>query len=46
VNNHDPKKPPFTSLTRRFESVWYGSRRAHADDFDAALTELEKLGCR
>jgi Domain of unknown function (DUF4129) len=46
VKNQDPKKPPFTSLTRRFESVWYGSQRAHADDFDAALTELEKLGCQ
>jgi len=45
VKSHDPKKQPFTSLTRRFESVWYGSRRAHADDFDAALAELEKLGC-
>jgi len=46
VKSHDPKKPTFTSLTRRFESVWYGSRMAHADDFDAALTELEKLGCQ
>jgi len=46
VKSHDPKKQPFTSLTRRFESVWYGSRRAHSDDFDAALNELEKLGCQ
>jgi len=46
VEARDPKKPPFTALTRRFESVWYGSRRAHADDFDAALAELEKLGCQ
>lgn len=46
VDGRDPKKAPFLALTRRFESVWYGSRRAHADDFDAALTELEKLGCQ
>lgn len=46
VKGRDPKKEPFTSLTRRFEGVWYGSRRAHADDFDAALTDLEKLGCQ
>ena len=45
VDARDPKKPPFSALTRRFENVWYGSRRAHADDFDAALTDLEKLGC-
>jgi hypothetical protein len=43
---HDPKKQPFTALTRRFESVWYGSRQARPDDFDAALAELEKLGCQ
>jgi hypothetical protein len=46
IDARDPKKPPFTSLTLRFEGVWYGSRRAHADDFDAALAELEKLGCQ
>jgi len=46
VDQRDPKKPPFTALTRRFESVWYGSRGAHATDFDAALAELEKLGCQ
>lgn len=46
VKNDDPKKSTFTSLTRRFEGVWYGSRHAHSDDFDAALAELEKLGCR
>lgn len=46
VDSRDARKVPFTALTRRFENVWYGSRRAHADDFDAALTELEKLGCQ
>ena len=46
IEAQNPKKLPFTALTRRFESVWYGSRRAHADDFDLALTELEKLGCQ
>jgi hypothetical protein len=46
VDGRDPKKPPFTSLTRRFESVWYGSRQAGPSDFDATLAELEKLGCQ
>jgi len=46
VDASDPRKATFIALTRRFENVWYGSRRAHADDFDAALTELEQLGCR
>jgi hypothetical protein len=46
VSSNDPKRTPFNALTRRFENVWYGSRRAHADDFDAALAELEQLGCR
>ncbi|MGZ4789394.1 MAG: DUF4129 domain-containing protein [Terriglobales bacterium] len=46
VRSHDPKKPAFTSLTRRFENVWYGSQHAGAADFDATLAELEKLGCQ
>ncbi len=46
VKNDNPKKPPFASLTRRFENVWYGSREAGPSDFDATLTELENLGCQ
>lgn len=46
VDVRDPKKPTFTSLTRRFENVWYGSHAANASDFDQTLSELEKLGCQ
>ena len=38
--------PPLSSLTRRFEVVWYGQRAASARDFEATLGELEKMGCR
>jgi Domain of unknown function (DUF4129) len=46
IAHNNPKKPPFTALTQRFESIWYGSREAGQSDFDATLTELEKLGCQ
>ena len=41
-----PHKPVFVSLTRRFENVWYGGRDAGNSDFEAAVSELEELGCR
>ncbi|MGH9613174.1 MAG: DUF4129 domain-containing protein [Bryobacteraceae bacterium] len=46
VDARDPKKQPFTALTRRFENVWYCSRQAGPADFDATLAELEKIGCQ
>lgn len=33
------------SMTRRFESVWYGRQTATADDFREAAASLERLGC-
>jgi len=45
VEAGNPKQPIFSSLTRRFENVWYGSREAGPADFDATLADLEKLGC-
>jgi hypothetical protein len=42
-------KPEYASLvdlTRKFEVVWYGGRAASSIDFEEALGQLEKLGCR
>jgi hypothetical protein len=41
-----PAQRPFSSMTRRFESVWYGSRAAGLAEFQATRSELEELGCR
>ncbi len=38
--------PVLYALTRKFEVTWYGNREASAADFEQALAELEKLGCR
>jgi len=34
------------ALTRNLETAWYGYRPATADDFRAALSHLEALGCQ
>lgn len=34
------------ALTRKFEVVWYGDRAAGEKDFQEALGQLERLGCR
>ncbi len=34
------------ALTRNLETTWYGYRPATADDFRAALSHLEALGCQ
>ncbi len=34
------------ALTRSLEATWYGFQPATADDFRAALAQLEALGCR
>lgn len=41
-----PQYPTLSALTRKFEMIWYGSRDAHAADFEEALLQLEKLGCK
>jgi hypothetical protein len=38
--------PALTALTRKFEVIWYGHREASQADFQDALGQLEKLGCR
>jgi len=35
-----------STLTRKFEIVWYGDRPALRQDFEESLAYLEKLGCR
>lgn len=38
--------PTMAALTRRFEVIWYGHQDAHEKDFQDALGQLEKLGCK
>jgi hypothetical protein len=38
--------PVLAALTRKLEVVWYGYGTAAEADFDEALGQLEKLGCR
>lgn len=38
--------PVLAALTRKLEIVWYGYGTAAESDFDEALGQLEKLGCR
>jgi uncharacterized protein DUF4129 len=38
--------PVLAALTRKLEIVWYGYGTAAEADFDEALGQLEKLGCR
>jgi len=44
--SRSPNYPALSSLTRKFELVWYGSREARESDFQETLGQLEKLGCR
>lgn len=38
--------PVLAALTRKLETVWYGYGSAAEADFQEALIQLEKLGCR
>src|ERR1700686_375763 len=38
--------PVLAALTRKLETVWYGYGSAAEADFQEALSQLEKLGCR
>ena len=40
-----PQQPPLSTLTARFERIWYGGQTATADDFVFTMTRLEELGC-
>jgi len=38
--------PVLAALTHKLEVVWYGYGSAAESDFEEALGQLEKLGCR
>ena len=40
------RRVPLNALTQRFELTWYAGQAASSTDFDFALAQLEKLGCR
>jgi hypothetical protein len=40
-----PNQAPLSTLTARFERIWYGGQAATAEDFDFTRTRLEELGC-
>jgi Domain of unknown function (DUF4129) len=42
----DAHRSPLTELTRKFESVWYGTAEATEQSFATASVLLERLGCR
>jgi len=39
------RRATFAAITSRFERVWYGTQPASAGDFQAVLTQFERLGC-
>ena len=38
------RRPAVADVTRRFEEIWFGARRATDDDRDAALGRLKEMG--
>jgi Domain of unknown function (DUF4129) len=46
LTRRHPGYAPLSTLTRKFEVVWYGDRPALRQDFEELLGCLEKLGCR
>ncbi|HJX85366.1 MAG TPA: DUF4129 domain-containing protein, partial [Candidatus Angelobacter sp.] len=46
LNARATQYPALVALTRKFEVIWYGHRDASQADFQEALGQLEKLGCR
>jgi hypothetical protein len=40
-----PQQSSLSTLTARFERIWYGGQTASADDFDFIRTRLEELEC-
>jgi hypothetical protein len=48
ANDRTPRpnyRQPLSVLTLQLERIWYGNRRAGADDFRDTLQQLEALGC-
>lgn len=46
LGTRKPQYPTLSALTKNFEVTWYGRRDAQAADFNEALQQLEKLGCK
>jgi hypothetical protein len=46
VGARTSRYPALAALTRQLERVWYGYSDAGESDFNEALAQLEKLGCR
>jgi hypothetical protein len=46
LGTRKPQYPTLSALTRNFEVIWYGRGDANAADFNEALQQLEKLGCK
>ncbi len=46
VPEGDGHRPVLSSLTSRFELVWYGDQAADDRTFASVLADLERLGCR
>jgi hypothetical protein len=45
VKRDQTEHEPLAQLTRQFELAWYGEHPVTQTDFDAAIHELERLGC-
>jgi Domain of unknown function (DUF4129) len=45
VGREQPQREPLAVLTRQFELIWYAGRPSSASEFEAAMAQLEKLGC-
>ena len=46
ISKSHPRHDDLVALTRGFEVIWYGNRKAELKDFSEALRHLEVLGCR
>ncbi len=45
IRRDQPQWEPLAALTRQFELAWYAAQPSSAQDFQAAMTRVEKLGC-
>ncbi|MEJ2009299.1 MAG: DUF4129 domain-containing protein [Acidobacteriota bacterium] len=45
VKPDQPLHEPLATLTRQFEMAWYAARPSSANDFESAMSQLERLGC-
>jgi hypothetical protein len=46
ISAANERRPILSTLTRKFELVWYAGHAADEHAFAETLEELEKLGCR